>query len=342
MRDDRLRRFGSLPQAAARRSWRCGARRYPFRAACFRATASTSAFPTRRRRRRSARASPGSTRSCAGTRKPARRACRPGRRAHRRAPDAHRPRQQQVRARRRPRPGSEGARQDGRPGEGARRSGRLHGGACARAAAGDAGGPARPIHAACDRLESTVERLADRLGSRRRRALRRRARPAARRSRSRSRTRASAGPNSPTSTGRAPASTSRCGPTQGDDRLGITGTFCAIAETGTLVVLAGAATPTATTLLPDTHIAVVRADRIVSGMEEAFALVRFEKGQTPRAMNMISGPSRTGDVEQTIVLARTARSDCTSSSSADATRSRIRRLARRQRSDRPRPRRPDE
>ena len=91
-------------------------------------------------------------------------------------------------------------------------------------------------------------------------------------------------------------------PTFGNDRLGITGTYCAIAETGTLVVLSGANTPTATTLLPDTHIAVVRADRIVSGMEEAFALIRREKGQLPRAINMISGPSRTGDVEQTIVL----------------------------------------
>jgi L-lactate dehydrogenase complex protein LldG len=91
-------------------------------------------------------------------------------------------------------------------------------------------------------------------------------------------------------------------PTLGHDRLGITGSFCAIAETGTLVVLAGADTPTATTLLPDTHIAVVRAGLVVSGMEEAFALVRRERGGLPRAMNMISGPSRTGDVEQTIVL----------------------------------------
>ena len=91
-------------------------------------------------------------------------------------------------------------------------------------------------------------------------------------------------------------------PTAGDDRLGITGAFCAIAETGTLVVLGGAETPTATTLLPDTHIAVVRADRIVPGMEEAFALVRKERGSLPRALNMISGPSRTGDIEQTIVL----------------------------------------
>ncbi|MBA3776159.1 MAG: LUD domain-containing protein, partial [Betaproteobacteria bacterium] len=64
----------------------------------------------------------------------------------------------------------------------------------------------------------------------------------------------------------------------------------------------GTDAPTATALLPDTHVAVVRADRIVAGMEEAFALVRTERGDMPRALNMISGPSRTGDIEQTIVL----------------------------------------
>jgi L-lactate dehydrogenase complex protein LldG len=90
--------------------------------------------------------------------------------------------------------------------------------------------------------------------------------------------------------------------TTGNDRLGITGSFCAIAETGTLVVLSAADTPTATTLLPETHVAVVRADRVVAGMEEAFELIRREKGTLPRAINMISGPSRTGDIEQTIVL----------------------------------------
>ena len=91
-------------------------------------------------------------------------------------------------------------------------------------------------------------------------------------------------------------------PTVGDDRLGITGVFCAIAETGTLVVLSGADTPTATTLLPDTHVAIVSANRIVDTMEDAFALIRKERGSLPRAINMISGPSRTGDIEQTIVL----------------------------------------
>jgi L-lactate dehydrogenase complex protein LldG len=89
-------------------------------------------------------------------------------------------------------------------------------------------------------------------------------------------------------------------PTVGNDRLGITGCFCAIAETGTLVVLPDAQSPTATTLLPDTHVAVLRAERVVSGMEEAFALIRAELGKVPRAINLISGPSRTADIEQTV------------------------------------------
>jgi L-lactate dehydrogenase complex protein LldG len=91
-------------------------------------------------------------------------------------------------------------------------------------------------------------------------------------------------------------------PTTGGDRLGITGAFCAIAETGTLVVTSSPSTPTATTLLPDTHVAVLRAADIVPGMEEAFARVRAADPLLPRAINLISGPSRTGDIEQTIVL----------------------------------------
>ena len=91
-------------------------------------------------------------------------------------------------------------------------------------------------------------------------------------------------------------------PTTGNDWLGITGVFCAIAETGTMVLLAGADTPTASALLPDTHVAVVPAGRVVDGMEDAFALIRRERAALPRAVNLISGPSRTGDIEQTIVL----------------------------------------
>ena len=88
----------------------------------------------------------------------------------------------------------------------------------------------------------------------------------------------------------------------GDDLVGITGVFAAIAETGTLMMLSGPQTPASTHLLPETHVAVVPASRVVRHYEDAFARVREERGHPPRAMNLVSGPSRTGDIEQTIVL----------------------------------------
>jgi len=91
-------------------------------------------------------------------------------------------------------------------------------------------------------------------------------------------------------------------PTVGDDALGITGCFCAIAETGTLVFASSADSPSATFLLPETHVAVVHAAQVVAGMEDAFARLREERTEMPRALNLVSGPSRTGDIEQTIVL----------------------------------------
>ena len=88
----------------------------------------------------------------------------------------------------------------------------------------------------------------------------------------------------------------------GTDLVGITGCFCAIAETGTLLCLSGAGTPPSTSLLPETHIALVPCSRIVKTMEDAWALVRSERVHMPRAANFISGPSRTADIEQTLVL----------------------------------------
>jgi L-lactate dehydrogenase complex protein LldG len=93
---------------------------------------------------------------------------------------------------------------------------------------------------------------------------------------------------------------------QGADLVGVTGAFLAIAETGTLVLLSGASTPASTHLLPETHIALLHADRVVSTMEDVFEVLRREQGgvgqMMPRTINMVSGPSRTGDIEQTIVL----------------------------------------
>ena len=86
------------------------------------------------------------------------------------------------------------------------------------------------------------------------------------------------------------------------DRVGITDCFCALAETGTLMLLSAPESPASVSLLPETHIALVPVERIVSGMEDAFARLAAQHGALPRAVNFISGPSRTGDIEQTIVL----------------------------------------
>lgn len=86
------------------------------------------------------------------------------------------------------------------------------------------------------------------------------------------------------------------------DLVGITGCFVAIAETGSLMLLSGPDTFASAALLPETHIAVVPVSRIEPNLEAAFARLRAEHGQLPRATNIISGPSRTGDIEQTIVL----------------------------------------
>ena len=88
----------------------------------------------------------------------------------------------------------------------------------------------------------------------------------------------------------------------GEDKLGVTGVFAALAETGTLMVVSGPDSPASVSLLPETHVAVVPASRIVAHMETAWAMARDTFGQLPRAVNFISGPSRTADIEQRMVL----------------------------------------
>ena len=87
-----------------------------------------------------------------------------------------------------------------------------------------------------------------------------------------------------------------------DDRVGVTGCFCAVAETGTVLLLGSAATPKRTALLPETHVCVVSRARLVATMEDAYALLRAERGELPRSTWFVSGPSRTADIEQTIVI----------------------------------------
>ena len=91
-------------------------------------------------------------------------------------------------------------------------------------------------------------------------------------------------------------------PAGAGDATGLTGCFCAIAETGTLLLLSSPAAPKLNALLPETHVCVVHASRVLDTMEDAFALLRAEVGEPPRATFFVSGPSRTADIEQTIVI----------------------------------------
>ena len=96
----------------------------------------------------------------------------------------------------------------------------------------------------------------------------------------------------------------RRGRGEGSDHVSITGAFAGIAETGTLVMASGPDHPVTLNLLPDTHIVVLREADIVGGYEDVWERLRarYGKDRMPRTVNTITGPSRTGDIEQTIEL----------------------------------------
>jgi L-lactate dehydrogenase complex protein LldG len=88
------------------------------------------------------------------------------------------------------------------------------------------------------------------------------------------------------------------------DRVSLTPAFCAVAETGTLVLQSSPETPTGLAFLPETHVVMLRASQIVGSYEEAFQKTREKLGEgvMPRSFNFITGPSRTADIEQKIEL----------------------------------------
>jgi L-lactate dehydrogenase complex protein LldG len=94
------------------------------------------------------------------------------------------------------------------------------------------------------------------------------------------------------------------GPSDGHDAVGISHALAAIAETGTLVLASGADNPTTLNFLPETHVVVLAADDVAGDTEAVWPAIRarYGKGAMPRTVNMITGPSRSGDIEQTILL----------------------------------------
>jgi L-lactate dehydrogenase complex protein LldG len=98
-----------------------------------------------------------------------------------------------------------------------------------------------------------------------------------------------------------PLLTIRRGRAEPGDAVSLTPCLAAVAETGTLMLVSGADTPTTLNFLPETHIVVVGAGQVVASYEDGWDLVR-DRGAMPRTINLVTGPSRTGDIEQRIQL----------------------------------------
>lgn len=88
--------------------------------------------------------------------------------------------------------------------------------------------------------------------------------------------------------------------------VSLTPSFAGVAETGTLMLCSGSQTPTTLNFLAETHIVVLAAKDIVGSLEEALARLRAQcpggGPSWPRNINLITGPSRTADIEQTMYM----------------------------------------
>lgn len=92
---------------------------------------------------------------------------------------------------------------------------------------------------------------------------------------------------------------------QGKAEIGLTGCDAALAETGTLAMTSGPGRPRAASLMPITHIVVIRAADILLGMGEYFRKAGEKRAGGPSPLPyvvFITGPSRTADIELSLTL----------------------------------------
>ncbi|MBV8493186.1 MAG: lactate utilization protein [Alphaproteobacteria bacterium] len=118
----------------------------------------------------------------------------------------------------------------------------------------------------------------------------------------------------------------RRGRAEAQDAVSLTPCLAGIAETGTLMLASGPGTPSTLNFLPDTHIVVLHTGQVVASYEDGWDLLRALRHDDPpplagevdrpaggpegadasrllpRTVNLITGPSRTGDIEQRIQL----------------------------------------
>ena len=103
---------------------------------------------------------------------------------------------------------------------------------------------------------------------------------------------------------RAPHLAIASGPSGGRDLVAVSHAESGVAESGTLVLVSGPDNPTTLNFLPDYHLVVLAAADVVGDYETAFDRIRarFGKGVLPRTVNLVTGPSRSGDIEQKLLL----------------------------------------
>lgn len=94
------------------------------------------------------------------------------------------------------------------------------------------------------------------------------------------------------------------GPSDGEDAAAVSHALGGIAETGTLALTSGPDNPTTLNFLPEHHIVVVAAGDVVPDLESLWLTLRERQGDgtMPRTVNLITGPSRSGDIEQVLLL----------------------------------------
>jgi len=94
------------------------------------------------------------------------------------------------------------------------------------------------------------------------------------------------------------------GASDGQDAVSLSRAFGGVAESGTLMLMSGEDNPTTLNFLPDTHIVVLFADDVAGDYEAVWSRIRehYGAGKLPRTVNLITGPSRSADIEQTLIL----------------------------------------
>lgn len=93
------------------------------------------------------------------------------------------------------------------------------------------------------------------------------------------------------------------GPARPDDCASLSRALAGAAETGTLFLASGADNPSTLNFLPELHMIAIRREDVVGSYEKAWSRLRAQYGRRrlPRTVNMISAPSRTADIEQTLI-----------------------------------------